>query len=94
MKIVLPVFVFQYGNKETDRQIQVAQQYGSEGETLFLRNPIKLVYGVVAVMKSGPSLYSGTSISRNSWETKKYSSYGNTFFLLIFQFNLHQAHIL
>jgi hypothetical protein len=40
-------------------------------------------------------MYSGTSISRTSRETKKkYSSYRNTFFLLIFQLNLHQAYVL
>jgi hypothetical protein len=39
--------------------------------------------------------YSGTSISRTSRETKKkYSSKRNTFFLLIFQLNLHQAYVL
>jgi hypothetical protein len=38
--------------------------------------------------------YSGTSISRTSRETKKYLSYRSTFFLLIFQLNLHQAYVL
>jgi hypothetical protein len=44
--------------------------------------------------------YSGTSISRTSRETKKNirvienSSCRNTFFLLIFQLNLHQAYVL
>jgi hypothetical protein len=41
-----------------------------------------------------PSNYSGTSISLTSRETKKYSSYRNTFFLLVFQLNLHQAYVL
>jgi hypothetical protein len=43
--------------------------------------------------------YSGTSISRTSRETKNIrvienSSHRNTFFLLIFQLNLHQACVL
>jgi hypothetical protein len=46
-----------------------------------------------------PTKYSGTSISQTSRETKKIrfienSSYRNTFFLLIFQLNLHQACVL
>jgi hypothetical protein len=43
--------------------------------------------------------YSGTSTSRTSRETKNIrvienSSYRNTFFLFIFQLNLHQANVL
>jgi hypothetical protein len=45
------------------------------------------------------SIYSGTSISQTSKETKNIRvienlSYRNTFFLLVYQLNLHQAYVL
>jgi hypothetical protein len=54
---------------------------------------------IVVKYRNPSSIYSGTSISRTSKETKNIRvieklSYRNTFFLLTFQLNLHQTYVL